>query len=208
MPAEDLQPGDQLETEDGGLVSVDALKVNYKDTKVYNFTVSGFHTYYISDLGILTHNLLEVCEIQNYAKVSPKRLTTRTSGGSSAILEAEIKKATGMDKPYGWAAHHIVLHGASNIYAKELQDIMKGAKIDLNTSANGVYLPREKGVSTTVIDGQTMATHNGGHAISYYRFVLEKIRPVKNDPDKILEQLEYIRTELLNGRLKLGNLDN
>ncbi|CAM4260184.1 hypothetical protein PAPH110629_02720 [Paenibacillus phoenicis] len=208
MPAEDLQPGDQLETEDGGLVSVDALKVNYKDTKVYNFTVSGFHTYYISDLGILTHNLLEVCEIQNYAKVSPKRLTTRTSGGSSAILEAEIKKATGMDKPNGWASHHIVPHGATNSFARDLQSILKKHDIDLNSSANGVYLPRERGVSTTVIDGQTMTTHNGGHAISYYEFVWRRIDPVRNDKDKVLKEINYIREELLNGRLKLGNLNN
>ncbi|MEG6591325.1 S8 family serine peptidase [Paenibacillus barengoltzii] len=208
VPAEDLQPGDQLETEDGGLVSVDALKVNYKDTKVYNFTVSGFHTYYISDLGILTHNLLEVCEIQNYAKVSPKRLTNRKSNVASEILEAEIKKATGMDKPYGWAAHHIVPNKSSNKHANELRDILTKNGIDLNSSANGVYLPRERGVSTTVIDGQTMATHNGGHAESYYKFVLDQIEPLENNPDQILNRLNYIRNELLNGRLKLGNIDN
>lgn len=208
VPAEELQPGDQLETEDGKLLAVDALTVNYEATKVYNFTVSDFHTYYVSDLSILTHNLLEVCQIQNYAGVKTKRISGRNSGGPSVILEAEIKKATGMDKPNGWAAHHIVPHGASNRFAKDLQDILKKHDIDLNSSANGVYLPREKGVSTTVIDGQTMATHNGSHVISYYEFVWRRIDPVRNDKDKVLKEINYVRDELLNGRLKLGNLNN
>lgn len=208
IPADELEPGDQLETGNGDLVAIEGITVSYEPRKVFNFTVSDFHTYYVSELGILTHNLLEVCQLQNYTNVSSDLITKRTSGGPSAILEAEIKKATGMEKPYNWAAHHIVPHGATNRFARDLQDILKKNDIDLNSSANGVYLPKEKGVSTTIIDGQTMATHNGGHALSYYEFVWNQIEPVKNDIDKILERIDYIRNELLNGRLKLGNLDN
>lgn len=208
IPADELQPGDQLETGNGDLITVEGITVSYEPRKVFNFTVSDFHTYYVSDLGILTHNLLEVCQIQNYTNVSSSLISSKTSGTSSAILEAEIKKATGMEKPYNWAAHHIVPHGASNKFATDLRDILKKNGIDLNSSANGVYLPKEKGVSSTIIDGQTMTTHNGGHALSYYEFVWNQISPVKNDKDKILERIEYIRNELLNGRLKIGNLDN
>ncbi len=210
VPADELKPGDQLETETGNLLTVDAITVRYEVKQVYNFTVSDFHTYYISDLGILTHNLLDVCQIQNYANVSPNKLTNRVKGTPSAILEAEIKKATGLEKPNGWAAHHIVPYKkpSPNGFAKELQDILDENGIDLNSSANGVYLPPGKGASTTVIDGQTMTTHNGYHVSEYFEFVLKQIDPVRDDRDEIVKVLNDIRQDLLHGRLKLGNLNN
>ncbi|MNF15905.1 hypothetical protein D3C80_2186980 [compost metagenome] len=51
-----------------------------------------------------------------------------------------------------------------------------------------------------------MATHNGSHVTSYYEFVLEQLKPIKNDKDKVLKELNFIRQELLEGRLELGNI--
>lgn len=205
IPAEDLKPGDKVEDEDGNLLAINAITLGYETRQVYNFTVSDFHTYYVSELSILTHNLSQVCQIVNYKGVKPNLISGSKNKGSK-LLADEIEAATGMKRPDGWDAHHIVALGSNNQYAKEIRDFLTVHKIDLNSSANGVYLPKDKGFSTTVIDGQTMATHNGGHAVSYYKFVRDQIFPVRNDPDAILEKLDFIRKELLEGRLEIGNI--
>lgn len=203
--ADELVVGDEVETENGLFKRIDSISTKYEPTDVYNFTVQDFHTYYVSDLGVLTHNLIEQCQIIKYSNVTGKMLTKRSSGGPSAVLEAEIKKATGMAKPTNWAAHHIVPFSGGGQVGDRLRKILKDAKIDRNSSANGVYLPREKGVSTVEIDGQTMATHNGAHVEQYYAYVLNRLDGLK-DPTKIMEELNDIREELLTGKLKLGNI--
>ncbi|MBA9084616.1 subtilisin family serine protease [Fontibacillus solani] len=205
VPAEELIVGDQLEADNGELHAIDSIKLSNELRQVYNFTVSDFHTYYISDLSILTHNLMDVCQIINYKNVTGSLISGK-KGKNSVILTAEITKATKMEKPAGWDAHHIVAAESQNEYAKKARDILEGLEIDRNSSANGVYLPKETGVSTTNIDGQTMATHNGGHAKSYYLFVYEQIEPVKNNRDEVLKKLDFIRKELMEGRLEIGNI--
>jgi len=45
-----------LQTEDGRVVDVDRVEKREGDFTVYNFKVEGFHTYFVSDLGLLVHN--------------------------------------------------------------------------------------------------------------------------------------------------------
>ncbi|MBJ6361120.1 S8 family serine peptidase [Paenibacillus sp. GCM10012307] len=209
VPADELIQGDELETEDGTLHRINSISLQYEPTNVYNFTVREFHSYYISNLGILTHNLTDACQISKYSNLSTTRQTDIKSSRKSVILEAEIKKATKMDKPSGWQAHHIAPASDGRFKsARDIQKILDDLKIDINSSSNGVYLPTDKGKSMTVIDGQTVATHNGGHAESYYQFVLDRIEPVKNNKDLVVKELNYVRKELLEGRLKIGNLSN
>lgn len=61
VPADELTVGDELELEDGSTRSVDAISLQFAPIRVYNFTVVDFHTYCISELYILTHNLTEAC---------------------------------------------------------------------------------------------------------------------------------------------------
>ncbi|WP_340015434.1 S8 family serine peptidase [Paenibacillus sp. FSL K6-1318] len=205
VPVDELAIGDQVELQDGSLERINSIEIKYESVKVYNFTVSDFHTYYVSEAGILTHNLQEVCDIKNYKNLKSK--TTGAKGSSNGDkLANEIEKATGMKRPTGWDAHHIVPVGCTLKTCQELQDIFKKLKIDFNASANGVYLPKDKGSATTIIDGTTMATHNGGHSKKYYQFVLDELKPIKDDPEEVLEKLNWIRGELLNGNLKIGNL--
>jgi len=56
VEASDLHVGSLLQTEDGRVVDVDAVEKREGHFQVYNFNVEGFHTYYVSDLGILVHN--------------------------------------------------------------------------------------------------------------------------------------------------------
>ncbi|WP_416292525.1 S8 family serine peptidase [Paenibacillus illinoisensis] len=205
IPADELVVGDQVELQDGSLERLNSIEFNYEPVKVYNFTVTEFHSYYVSELGILTHNLEEACDIRKYQNLKTK--TTGQKGSSNGEkLANEIEKATGMKRPAGWDAHHIVPVGCKKDACVDLQEIFKDLDIDLNSSANGVYLPKDKGAATTIIDGTTMATHNGGHSTSYYEFVLRRIEPVKKDKKKVEAELEFIREELMSGRLKIGNL--
>ena len=51
-----LEVGSLLQTEDGKVIDVDRVEKREGDFTVYNFKVEGFHTYFVSDLGILVHN--------------------------------------------------------------------------------------------------------------------------------------------------------
>ncbi|WP_414530958.1 hypothetical protein, partial [Nodularia chucula] len=45
-----------LQTEDGRVVDVDGVEKRSGLFEVYNFRVEGFHTYFVSELGLLVHN--------------------------------------------------------------------------------------------------------------------------------------------------------
>ena len=58
IPASMLQEGDILSLEDGREVPVQSIEtITYNHyVNVYNFEVDDFHTYYVSDFSVLTHN--------------------------------------------------------------------------------------------------------------------------------------------------------
>ncbi|ELS33335.1 MULTISPECIES: polymorphic toxin-type HINT domain-containing protein [Pseudanabaena] len=56
VEAKDLHIGSLLQTEDGRIIDVDGVDKREGNFIVYNFKVEGFHTYFVSDLGILVHN--------------------------------------------------------------------------------------------------------------------------------------------------------
>lgn len=73
--------------------------------------------------------------------------------------------------------------------------------------ANGVYLPKRPGNSAVVINGNTYATHNGGHTKEYYKEVYERLNDVRDNKNEVLRVIDEIRNELLTGQLALGNLN-
>jgi len=56
VAAKELHNGTVVQTENGAIVDVDRVERRQEHVKVYNFEVEGFHTYFVSDLGILVHN--------------------------------------------------------------------------------------------------------------------------------------------------------
>ncbi|MCC5670194.1 HINT domain-containing protein [Nostoc sp. CHAB 5784] len=56
VEAKELQVGSLLQTEDGRVIDVDKVEKREGQFQVYNFNVERFHTYFVSDLGILVHN--------------------------------------------------------------------------------------------------------------------------------------------------------
>lgn len=225
--AEELVIGDQLVTNEEKYIVIDQIEVEATESTVYNFTVEDFHTYYVTNLGIWTHNT--VCNLPAYKKAPPKgsplpaeetitRLTT-TKGTPNKILGAELEKA-GVLNPgiingdiNWWAAHHIV----ATHDTESLRLLRKAGILDHNVAANGVWLPSGKaGTGQTikfddVIDKSTyvwsgeVANHNGGHVKPYYQYVYSKLLEVEGDTDGTLRVLQEIREDLLTGKLKLKN---
>lgn len=56
VAAEDLKAGMMLEDVQGKLLQVDEVEVKKQKSTVYNFKVEDFHTYYVSNLHVWTHN--------------------------------------------------------------------------------------------------------------------------------------------------------
>lgn len=56
VEAKDLVVGSLLQTEDGRIIDVDRIERWEGRFEVYNFSVEGFYTYFVSDLGVLVHN--------------------------------------------------------------------------------------------------------------------------------------------------------
>lgn len=85
VEAGDLQVGDLLQTEDGVIIDLDGIKKREGEFEVYNFEVEDFHTYFVSDLEILVHN---VCNDPRYK---------RPSGYRNGIREQAWENAKGPD---------------------------------------------------------------------------------------------------------------
>jgi Pretoxin HINT domain len=56
VEAKDLTVGSLVQTSDGRVVDVDGVEIREGSFEVYNFKVEGFHSYFVSDLGVLVHN--------------------------------------------------------------------------------------------------------------------------------------------------------
>ena len=74
VAAKDLHAGSLLQTKYESWLDVDKV-VKHSDTAtVYNFEVEGFHTYFVSDLGLLVHNECKLVRGDNspYSKINEK----------------------------------------------------------------------------------------------------------------------------------------
>jgi hypothetical protein len=56
VEAKDLTVGSLVQTSDGRVVDVDGVEIREGSFEVYNFRVEGFHSYFVSNLGVLVHN--------------------------------------------------------------------------------------------------------------------------------------------------------
>ncbi len=74
--ARELEPGDFLVTRTGLNWPVDGVECRSGDFKVYNFEISEYHTYYVSELEIFVHNMCG-----DYGKINPN-----ISGNSRRII--------------------------------------------------------------------------------------------------------------------------
>ncbi len=72
VEAKNLVAGDLLETNDGNTIRIDTIEIVQKQETVYNFKVQDYHFYYVSDIGIWTHNSCKKT-YQTYTKKQKKQ---------------------------------------------------------------------------------------------------------------------------------------
>jgi RHS repeat-associated protein len=65
VAAQDLNVGTYLQTKTESWLDIDRIDVHTGITQVYNFEVAGFHTYFVSELGLLVHNACEIIVEKN-----------------------------------------------------------------------------------------------------------------------------------------------
>ncbi|MCX7572398.1 polymorphic toxin-type HINT domain-containing protein, partial [Tumebacillus sp. DT12] len=60
---QDLHIGDEMETSSGMTAAVEKIQRLDEPTKVYNFSVKDYHTYFVSELKVWTHNSSKDCGV-------------------------------------------------------------------------------------------------------------------------------------------------
>ena len=127
----------------------------------------------------------------------------------SKILRSELYKNGITPPPYKNAAHHIV--AVNDKGCEKAREILNKFGIDVNSSANGVLLPMEKNAYV-----RTEAMHVGGHSSNYYDYVTERIvnandtieeleLSIVEGKELIVDALDSIRQDLLNGRIQINS---
>jgi hypothetical protein len=160
VEAKDLVAGSLVMTEDGRVIDIDGVETRNGDFIVYNFKVDGFHSYFVSDLGILVHNADyfyppgvggngasshlpdmrdfkpdTVQEILSNAGFNAKNITTGSGGGKGGWQEFVHPDGSRVD--IYWPTGRIVRTPAP-IYGPNGTRINKGQRLDYN----GEEIPR------------------------------------------------------------------
>ena len=102
-------------------------------------------------------------------------------------------EADGFNRQTDTAAHHIVPSGSNNPNAVEARNRLQGFGIDINSAANGVFLP------TTPESQAPGAYHPSLHTDRYYNSVNKALGRATNTQEA-LDALSGIRGKLLNNQ--------
>ena len=168
LDADDLEPGYTLALLDGRAAQVEGYMRRTGSFEVYNFEARGAHDYFAGPVFVLVHN------------------------GCSKKLARAIKAATGVERPAGFATHHIAAGGAPR--AKPAVKILEDLEIGIDDAVNGVYLPNSKAAA----EASGLAYHRGLHTNKYYDAVNARLRGSASKEEAI-ERLGEIASELVAG---------
>jgi hypothetical protein len=84
--ARELQIGDLLTTSDGQEIAIANIEVQKKRTKVHNLKVKDFHTFYVSNLKVWTHNCTPAINMGNAVHYD------KLNGGQGTQLPTYLQK--------------------------------------------------------------------------------------------------------------------
>lgn len=146
--------------------------------------------------------------IQNGKTKEAEKLKEMVWKTDSKKLDEELLKAGVVKPDYKCAAHHIVTDKMVDVVK-----IFKKYDIDINSAANGVYLPT-KGAKLSEVGKE--AIHIGATSKEYRDKITERIIKVVEKAnnnnlsksatkDAILKEIDNIRNDLLTGKLKINN---
>jgi len=164
VKAKDLQSGDALQNNQEGSVIVNHIEHREGTFKVYNFEVEGFHTYFVSDLGVLVHNVCgDGSGLVNVVEEDPTpagrwfaRYNTETG---DELFAARLEE--GGHLQIGWVGDGGVPQIASNIREIQLYTKQPITKIYGYASA-GILDAIEAGRFNSKLYEKTLARRLGG----------------------------------------------
>lgn len=150
VQAEDLKEGDWLETNEGKAVAISKIVVKHENTTVYNFKVADYHSYFVSNLNIWTHNSCDVPWI--------KAGNSSTKGTGN--LDWSIKSKIGETR-----IEHVNKHSKNDLQKKH-HGVFYGNPIDVVNKAWA-----KKGKMNPITQGNVQLYHipypNAGYAGGY-----------------------------------------
>jgi hypothetical protein len=162
--AKDLNVGNYLQTKTESLLDIDKIESYTSPIDVYNFEVEGFHTYFVSDLGLLVHN--------------------SSCGKNAAELRKNMENA-GETFNQGDAAHHIVPSTDGRTQAAiDARNTLNGHGIGINDAPNGVPLPKSqhdgqglhRGTTYQAVNDRLSQATNKAEAESILRDIAAEIK--------------------------------
>ncbi|MFD9894251.1 DUF4157 domain-containing protein [Amycolatopsis sp. NPDC059027] len=109
----------------------------------------------------------------------------------ATLLAKNLEREIGA-RPAGHAAHHIVPKGMAE--AREAREILKGAHIDINDAANGIWLPETE----LVVNRDLGLIHSKIHTKKYIRAITDILR---GHPGDVPRALHEIREGIQHGKI-------
>jgi hypothetical protein len=125
-----LEQGMRLRTRDGELVAIDEIRRRDEVTQVYNVEIDGFHTYFVSGLEILSHNMCAV----NPARGNPMDNVVDAADDVADVTD-DVVEGTADDVAEGTADD--VAEGTTDDVVQEVSEDV----IDLNKDVSNFDLP-------------------------------------------------------------------
>ncbi|WP_340558756.1 polymorphic toxin-type HINT domain-containing protein [Streptomyces sp. GSL17-111] len=174
LDAEDLKPGQWLQTSAGTKVQISAVRRSAAHSVVHNLTISDQHTYYVlvGATAVLVHN---------------------ANCSSNAKILSDNLQTSGAARPAESAAHHIV--ASTSPKAAAARQRLASFGIDINDASNGVFLPRgSKSANPT-----GASVHSRIHTNDYYAYVNKMIGGARNAKEA-RDVLQHLRGQLQDGR--------
>ncbi|WP_168215697.1 fibronectin type III domain-containing protein [Roseimaritima ulvae] len=186
----DLRRGDVLLTSDGEEVTVLSVRIsNVTDKEVCNLTIAEHHSYFVSALGLLVHNISFCDELVKYL---------RRTGQSVAKPATLIAKA----KELGYAnsavhAHHIVMKTGKGVlgkaYTRYAQKLLRDNGIEVLESAASISRAGDEFHNLTY----ALNYANGIHSTKYQRYIAKELwRAKKNAIDRGDDVADALKAKL------------
>jgi hypothetical protein len=92
----ELQVGDKVETKEIGNVMVVSVEDEHREDTTYNFEIADFHTYYVTEFGVLVHNCTKIFNqhndainkvLNNLDYVNRKGVNLKIVGGTEGAIK-------------------------------------------------------------------------------------------------------------------------
>jgi hypothetical protein len=136
--------------------------------------------------------LIEQNRILQETQDARRELFEVAQGRASSRALGVALEASGVQRPEGYAAHHIA--AGADPRAEFARGILKKFGIGINDASNGVFLPADR--ATQVIAGETI--HSTLHTKKYYEAVNDALAKA-NTRQQVIDILQSIRLALQSG---------